>query len=146
MSEALGSPNGSGRLTLELLTAGDAAGGIAINVADLARWAHNYFGGRFVDGVLFAPPLGGAAFALSSDRVGVGPGVYQIRYGDQTLRVHGGDGLGTTALAVYEPATDRSIAIMVNDDRLPSLGFGAVGFLDAFALSLLSKAEAWSRH
>jgi len=146
MSEVLGSPSVSGRLTQELLTAGDAARGIAIDVADLARWAHNYFGGRFVGGVVFAPPLGGAAFALSSDRVSVGPGVYQIRYGNQTLRVHGGDGLGTTAVAVYEPETGRSIAIMVNDDKLPSLGFGADGFLDAFALALLSKAEVWNHH
>ena len=134
----LGSAQLDARLNRELATAGDAAGGIAINAADLAHWAHDYFGGEFVAGLDFEPPLGGQAFGLTSDRIAVGPGSYQASYGDQILRLHGGDGLGVTALAVYDPATGRAIAILVNDDTVHALGFGETGYLDALARELLS--------
>ncbi|WP_339746028.1 serine hydrolase domain-containing protein [uncultured Maricaulis sp.] len=141
-SEALAGMLGSAqldeRLNRELATAGDAAGGIAINAADLARWAHDYFSGAFVAGLDFEPPLGGEAFGLTGDVIAIGPGSYQVSYGDQILRLHGGDGLGITALAAYAPATGRSIAILVNDDTVHALGFGEDGYLDALVRDLLA--------
>ncbi len=137
LAGALGSPHLNRRLMRELATAGDAAGGMAINAPDLARWTADYFSGRFVDGVSFDAPAGGSAFGRSGEQIGVGPGAYEVTYPDRILRVHGGDGLGVSALVVYEPATDRSIAILVNDERVRSLGFGAPGFLDAFAQDVL---------
>lgn len=125
------------RLTCELATAGDAAGGIAINSSDLAIWAMHYFSGNFVDNLLFKTPKGGEAFGLTSDRIKVGPGVYEVAYGKQMLRLHGGDGLGSTALIVYDPVKVKAIAILVNDDKLHSLGFGKNGFLDLLAIELL---------
>jgi D-alanyl-D-alanine carboxypeptidase len=136
---ALGSPQLDRRLTRELATAGDAAGGIAINAPDLAQWAADYFSGRFVKGVTFEAPSGGMAFGLAGDRISVGPGVYEVTYSDRVLRLHGGDGLGVSALAVYEPAKDRSVAILINDEKARSLGFGEPGFLDAFAMELLGE-------
>lgn len=139
LAAAVGSPQLDRRLARELATSGDAAGGIAINASDLAHWAASYFSGNFVAGVSFAAPNGGEAFGLASDRIGVGPGVYEVAYGDRILRVHGGDGLGVTALAVYDPASGRSVAILVNDEKVRSLGFGKPGFLDEFAIELLDE-------
>jgi D-alanyl-D-alanine carboxypeptidase len=135
----LGSAQLDARLNRELATAGDAAGAVAINAADLAHWAHDYFSGTFVAGLDFDTPLGGEAFGLAADRIAVGPGSYQVSYGDQSLRLHGGDGLGITALAAYDPATGRAIAILVNDDTVHALGFGDAGYLDALARELLAE-------
>ena len=139
LASMLGSAQLDARLNRELATAGDAAGGVAINAADLAHWAHDYFSGAFVAGLEFEAPLGGEAFGLTSDQIGVGAGSYQVSYGNQTLVLHGGDGLGLTALAAYDPATGRAIAILVNDDTVHALGFGDDGYLDALALELLAE-------
>jgi len=133
----LGSSQINSRLTCELATAGDTAGGIAINSSDLAIWAMHYFSGNFSDSLLFKNPLGGEAFGLTSDHIKVGPGVYEVVYNKQILRLHGGDGLGSTALIVYDPVKVKSVAILVNDDKLHSLGFGEKGFLDLLAIELL---------
>lgn len=133
----LGSSQIDSRLTCELATAGDAAGGISINSSDLAIWAMHYFSGNFADNLLFKTPKGGEAFGLTSDRIKVGPGVYEVAYGKQMLRLHGGDGLGSTALIVYDPVKVKAISILVNDDKLHSLGFGENGFLDLLAIELL---------
>ena len=138
LESMLGSAQLDARLNRELATAGDAAGGVAINAVDLARWAHDYFSGDFIAGLGFEPPLGGEAFGLTGEAIAVGPGSYQVSYGDQVLRLHGGDGLGITALAAYDPATGRSIAILVNDDTIHALGFGEAGYLDALARELLA--------
>jgi D-alanyl-D-alanine carboxypeptidase len=138
LASMLGSAQLDARLNRELATAGDAAGGVAINAADLAHWAHDYFSGTFVAGLEFQSPLGGEAFGVTGDAIGVGPGSYQVSYGDQTLRLHGGDGLGITALAAYDPSTGRAIAILVNDDTVHALGFGESGYLDALARELLA--------
>jgi len=129
----LGSSQIDSRLTCELATAGDAAGGIAINSSDLAIWAMHYFSSN----LLFKNPKGGEAFGLTSDRIKVGPGVYEVKYSKQILRVHGGDGLGSTALIVYDPVNVKAVAILVNDDKIHSLGFGKKGFLDLLAIELL---------
>jgi len=137
LAGALGSAQLDHRLSRELATAGDAAGGVVINSPDLARWAALYFSGQFVGGISFVAPKGGEAFGLSADKIGVGPGVYEILYGDRRFRLHGGDGLGVTALAVYDPGSKSSVAILVNDDKVHSLGFGKSGYLDTLALELL---------
>jgi CubicO group peptidase (beta-lactamase class C family) len=139
LASMLGSAQLDARLNRELATAGDAAGGVAINAADLAHWAHDYFSGTFVAGLDFDIPLGGEAFGLTAERIAVGPGSYQVSYGEQTLILHGGDGLGITALAAYDPATGRAIAILVNDDTVHALGFGDAGYLDALARELLAE-------
>ena len=69
----------------------------------------------------------------------ISPGGFEISYDDQLLRVHGGDGLGLSALLAHDPATGRTVAILVNDETVRSLGFGKPGYLDAFALELLSR-------
>jgi CubicO group peptidase (beta-lactamase class C family) len=137
MAGALGSAHLDRRLARELATAGDAAGGVVINSPDLARWAALYFSGEFVEGISFVAPKGGEAFGLNADTIGVGPGVYEVLYGDRCFRLHGGDGLGVTALAIYDPSSKRSVAILVNDDKVHSLGFGESGYLDTLALELL---------
>ena len=133
----LGSSQIDSRLTCELATAGNAAGGIAINSADLAMWARHYFRGSYVDYIQVKTPKGGEAFGLQDDRIAVGPGVFEVKYGEQYIRLHGGDGLGSTALIAYDIDKDKAVAILVNDDKIQSLGFGADGFLDVLAIELL---------
>jgi D-alanyl-D-alanine carboxypeptidase len=134
LAGALGGPQLDARLSRELATLGGPAGGAVISAEDLAIWAHQWFGRDAV----FAAPAGGSAFGLEAARIQIAPGVYRVTYGDAVLNLHGGDGLGVTALAAYNPATNRSIAILVNDDAVRSLGFGQPGYLDALALELLS--------
>tara|TARA_R110002073_G_scaffold145532_2_gene297659 strand:+ start:26500 stop:27600 length:1101 start_codon:yes stop_codon:yes gene_type:complete len=137
IKEAIGTSQIGARLTRELATAGEAAGGIAMNSSDLAKWATLYFSGKFVPNLTFKGPKGGKAFGLTSKQIKVGPGAYEVRYNKQIVRLHGGDGLGNTALAVYDPETNKSIAILVNDDKIHSLGFGNPEYLDALAIELL---------
>lgn len=125
------------RLNRELATAGNAAGGIITNSSDLARWGHHWFSGNTWPKISWSPPLGGGAFGLGADRVSVSPGGFEISYGQHLLRVHGGDGLGVSALLAHDPETVRTVAILVNDETVRSLGFGEPGYLDAFALKLL---------
>lgn len=125
------------RLSRELATAGNAAGGIISNASDLARWGHHWFSGDFSPAAAWAPPLGGNAFGLGPDTISVGPGGFEIAYDQHLLRVHGGDGLGMSALLAHSPATDTTVAILVNDETVRSLGFGEPGYLDALALELL---------
>lgn len=134
---AIGTSQIGTRLTRELATAGEAAGGIAMNSSDLAKWARLYFSGKFVPNLTFKEPKGGKAFGLTSKQIKAGPGAYEVRYNKQIVRLHGGDGLGNTALAVYDPDTNKSIAILVNDDKIHSLGFGNPAYLDALAIELL---------
>lgn len=135
---ALGDPQFDPRLATELASLGHAAGGVAMTAGDMARWAALWFSGEFVEGQAYRSPLGGSAFGLASDQILIGAGAFDVRYGDMRLRLHGGDGLGVTALAIYDPGTDTAIALVQNDDAVRALGFGADGFLDSLALEILS--------
>lgn len=143
-SQMLAGPLGAAqfepRLATELASLGHAAGGVALSVEDLARWSALWFSGEFVDGQGFRPSQDAAVFGLDADRISVGAGAFEVRYEDRVLRLHGGDGLGVTALAIYDPETERAVAIVQNDDAVRALGFGAEGYLDALALDLLSRA------
>jgi CubicO group peptidase (beta-lactamase class C family) len=132
-----GSAQLDARLNRELATAGNAAGGIVTNASDLARWGHQWFSADFSPESTWGPPLGGKAFGLGAERISVGPGGFEISYGQHLLRVHGGDGLGVSALLAHDPATGSTVAILVNDDSIRSLGFGEPGYLDALAIDLL---------
>ncbi|MGI9219498.1 MAG: serine hydrolase domain-containing protein [Woeseiaceae bacterium] len=136
-----GSAQLDARLTRELATAGNAAGGIVANAPDLARWGHQWFSGDFSPESAWGPPLGGQAFGLGAERISVGPGGFEVSYGRRSLRVHGGDGLGVSALLAHDPATGSTIAILVNDDSIRSLGFGEPGYLDALAIDLLFRKQ-----
>jgi D-alanyl-D-alanine carboxypeptidase len=132
-----GSAQLDARLSRELATAGNAAGGIVTNASDLALWGHRWYSGDFSSETTWAAPLGGKAFGLAADRISVGPGGFEITYGQHLLRVHGGDGLGVSALLAHDPITGSTVAILVNDEILRSLGFGEPGYLDNLALELL---------
>jgi D-alanyl-D-alanine carboxypeptidase len=132
-----GSAQLDARLSRELATAGNAAGGIVTNASDLALWGHRWYSGDFSSGITWAAPLGGEAFGLAADRISVGPGGFEISYGQHLLRVHGGDGLGVSALLAHDSITGSTVAILVNDEIVRSLGFGEPGYLDALALELL---------
>lgn len=136
----LGSTQVDRRLSRELATAGNAAGGVVASASDLALWAGDYFGGRFVGPIEFQPPGGGEAFGIPGDRIAVGPGAFEVTYRDGSiLRAHGGDALGSTALAAYSPAANLAIAVVVNDDKIHALGFGEPGFLDTLARELIDE-------
>lgn len=74
-------------------------------------------------------------------RISVGPGGYEVRYETRIARVHGGDGLGLSALLLHDVASSTTIAIGINDDRVRSLDFGQDGFLDSLAFELLDGIE-----
>jgi D-alanyl-D-alanine carboxypeptidase len=132
-----GSAQIDARLNRELATAGNAAGGISTSASDLVRWGHHWYSGNFSPDTTWAPPLGGKAFGLGADRISVSPGGFEISYGQHLLRVHGGDGLGVSALLAHDPDTGSTVAILVNDEIVRSLGFGEPGYLDALAGELL---------
>jgi CubicO group peptidase (beta-lactamase class C family) len=129
----IGTPYLDARLNRQLATAGNAAGGIAINISDLAHWGQTWFSQSHT----YTAPAGDTAFGLEADRIFVGPGGYEISYETRIARVHGGDGLGLSALLLHDIASSTTIAIAINDDRVRSLGFGADGFLDSLAFELL---------
>jgi D-alanyl-D-alanine carboxypeptidase len=135
--DVTGSAQIDARLNRELATAGNAAGGIITNATDLVRWGHHWFIGKFSLEITWAPPLGGTAFGLGADRISVSPGGFEISYGQHLLRVHGGDSLGVSALLAHDPDTGSTVAILVNDEIVRSLGFGEPGYLDALAVELL---------
>jgi len=140
LSGALGAAWSDERLARELASLGYAAGGVIMSTEDLARWGRLWFSGEFVSGQSYRTPAGGSAIGLAADRLQVGAGAFEVRYGNRILRLHGGDGLGVTALLVYDATTDTSIAILQNDDATRSLGFGADGFLDSLALELIMES------
>jgi len=133
----IGTPHLDARLNRQLATAGNAAGGVAIDISDLARWGQVWF----TQAQAYEPPAGGSAFGLDADRIAVGPGGYEVRYETRIARVHGGDGLGLSALLLHDVASSTTIAIAINDDRVRSLGFGQDGFLDSLAFELLDEIE-----
>jgi CubicO group peptidase (beta-lactamase class C family) len=137
LAGALGSPNIDSRMTTELASVGSSAGGVVLNADDLANWTRSWFSGSFVEGQLFREPGGGEAFGLSAADIQIGAGGFEVRYDRASMRLHGGDGLGVTALSIYDYEADIAVAILVNDDAVRSLGFGAEGFADSFALDLM---------
>ncbi|WP_291843578.1 serine hydrolase domain-containing protein [Maricaulis sp.] len=135
----LGAPQFDDRLARELASLGYAAGGVMINAGDLARWGAIWLADDTgATGQAYQLPAGGEAFGLDAGRVSVGAGAFEVLYGDHRYRLHGGDGLGATALVFYDPETGISVAILQNDDTVRSLGFGAPGFLDELALEILA--------
>jgi D-alanyl-D-alanine carboxypeptidase len=135
----LGTPQFDDRLARELASLGYAAGGVMINARDLARWGAIWLADDTgATGQAYQLPAGGEAFGLDAGRVSVGAGAFEVLYGDHRYRLHGGDGLGATALVFYDPETRISVAILQNDDTVRSLGFGAPGFLDELALEILA--------
>ncbi|WP_338246710.1 serine hydrolase domain-containing protein [Maricaulis maris] len=135
----LGTPQFDDRLARELASLGYAAGGVMINAGDLARWGAIWLADDTgATGQAYQLPAGGEAFGLDARRVSVGAGAFEVLYGDHRYRLHGGDGLGATALVFYDPETGISVAILQNDDTVRSLGFGAPGFLDELALEILA--------
>jgi len=138
LSEAVGSPQFDSRLARELGSLGYAAGGAMITAGDLAIWGRVWLSGGTTVSQVYNGPAGGAAFGLNAELIQVGAGAYDVIYGHRHYRLHGGDGLGVTALVLYDPETNVSIAILQNDDAVRALGFGASGFLDELALEILA--------
>ncbi|WP_339332632.1 serine hydrolase domain-containing protein [uncultured Maricaulis sp.] len=135
----LGAPQFDDRLARELASLGYAAGGVMISAGDLARWGAIWLADDTSgNGQAYELPAVGGAFGLDAGRVSVGAGAFEVIYGDHRYRLHGGDGLGATALVFYDPESRISIAILQNDDLVRSLGFGAPGFLDELALEILA--------
>lgn len=133
----LGAAQFDARLARELASLGDAAGGGMINAGDLARWTALWCSGEFVAGQEFSPARGGVAFGLDAQQIQIGLGAFEVDYGGDRYCLHGGDGLGVTALSIYDPASGTAVAILQNDDSIRSLGFGQAGYLDTLALEIL---------
>ncbi len=138
LGQAVGAPQFDSRLARELGSLGYAAGGAMITAGDLAIWGQVWLSGSMATNQVYSAPAGGAAFGVDADRISVGAGAYDVIYGHRHYRLHGGDGLGVTALVLYDPETNVSIAILQNDDAVRALGLGASGFLDELALEILA--------
>lgn len=142
LAGALGRAQLDARLSTELASLASSAGGVMLNAGDLAKWTRLWFSGEFMAGQSFRDPRGGQALGLPAGQIQVGAGGFSVRYDLGTMLLHGGDGLGVTALALYDPESGIAVAILMNDDSVRSLGFGADGFADAFALELIESYRA----
>lgn len=141
LEPAIGSPQVETRLSVNLASLGNAAGGIVSNAPDLVNWAHYYLSKLSNQPEFFQTPSGGTAFGLSESQIKVGPGAYKVKYGTREFILHGGDGMGYSALIMHSPDLEASIAILSNDDAIRSLGFGASGYLDELATEIFSVIE-----